>query len=429
VVGETLLVRHAIPAPLTLVRSGPDGWVALSSVWVPERRDLSNEAAPIGVVAAGNHAVFFAAVDGPLMALDVSDPAAVPVPAARINNRPNGLDVRLSPDGRWVVWRAGDEVLGTLRGARTDGQHYPDGRELVQSRQYPVVMAPTAARLTVQVSPGPTTGVPVVNLDDPEPDEGLFLLVPEQGTYPLAWVDDNTLLHGSCFGEGCPSWGLGTVRLRGESYDVLPLLGPDPAIRRPEWGSTAMATSAHVYFLRQTARQLLVQRIAIRGDGPWMTVVEGAAGESMQLWGPVEQGLLFRRGAGRVWYAPPTGVAVELALPSEAGFAGFGPGGPGRPAVVMAAGAMGAGAGSAGCADCGAWRLDVDGGAPLRLGSAFDGPLRPIAWSPDGLAVVHHGLDASGRLSPQITGAFTDQLAPGPTDDAADVRFVGWLAQ
>ncbi|MEZ4431307.1 MAG: hypothetical protein R3F65_02760 [bacterium] len=424
VVGEALLVRHATPAPATLVRSGPDGATPVASVWIPERADLSGEAAPRGVITSGRHAVFFEAGDGPLMALDLQDPAAVPIPIARINNRPNALDAQMSPDGRWVVWRAGDALLGTLRGARVTGEDYPDGVGLWQSRQYPALMAPNAARLTVQVAPGPTTGIPVVELDDPEPDEGLFVLVPGQGTYPLTWIDDDALLYGACFGEGCPAWGLGVVRLFGEQFDVRPLIDPDPAVRRPEWGATAMATPADVYFVRDTARQLLVQRVPIGGNGPWMTVTNGAPDDVVRLWGPVEQGLLFELGAGRAWYAPPTGVAVELALPSPAGLRGLGPTGPGRPPVVMAAGEAGAG-----CADCGAWRLDVHGGDPLRLGSAFDGPLRPFGWSPDGLAVVHHGLDASGRLRVQLTGAHRDEHATVAADGAADVRFVGWLAE
>lgn len=424
VVGEALLVRHAEPAPTTLVRSGPAGAVAVASVWIPPRADLADEVAPRGVITSGRHAVFFAAADGPLMALDLHDPAAAPIPIARINNRPNALDAQMSPDGRWVVWRAGDALLGTLRGARVTGEDYPDGVELWQSRQYPALMAPNAARLTVQVAPGPTTGVPVVELDDPEPDEALFVLVPGQGTYPLAWLDDDALLYGACFGEGCPAWGLGVVRLFSDQYDVRPLIDPDPAVRRPAWGATAMATPSDLYFVRDSGRQLLVQRVPVGGNGPWMTVVNGAPDDVVRLWGPVEQGLLFELGEGRAWYAPPAGTAVELALPVAAGLRGLGPTGPGRPPVVMAAGDAGAG-----CAGCGAWRLDVNGGEPLRLGSAFDGPLRPIGWSPDGLAVVHHGLDAGGRLGVQLTGAHRDEHATAAVDGAADVRFVGWLAE
>lgn len=422
--GGAALVRDAEPAPVTLVRRGPDGDRPLADVWIPEPAATSGlDGAGLGVVAAGGVVAYLPSAEGHITAIDVAG-GGEPVEVARLNRRVNWLDAGITADGRWVVWRGGDALIGSLRGARTDGQDFPDGVPLWQSRAYPALVAPVGDRVTVAVETGPTIGIPVIALDSDEPeDSALFVRVDGQGTYPLGWLDGDTFASAHCFGDGCAAWGLGTVDVTADSFQVRALVGGDPDVRRPVWGRTAMAAGGDLWFVRDDARSTTVLRVALDGTGGWVNVTSAGSAAPARLAGPVDQGLLFELGAGRVWYGARSGGAIEYSLPVEGGVVRFGPTGAGRPAVVMAASAPGLG-----CVDCGAWRLER-GGEPLRLGSDFDGPLRPHAYSPDGLAVVHHGLAAGGRLGVEITSAHADQRAAGPRDDAADVRFVGWLSE
>lgn len=423
--GAIALVRASDPAPVTLVRRGPDGDTPLADVWIPEpvagARGLEGDA--LGVLAAGDIVAYLPSADGHITAIDLAGDGE-PVEVARLIRRPNWLDARITADGRWVVWRAGDALVGTLRGARTDGSDFPDGVPLWQSRAYPALVAPSGDRVTVAVETGPTIGIPVIELDRDEPeDEALFVRVDGQGTYPLAWLDAATFASAHCFGDGCAAWGLGTVTVDAAGFQLRALVGGDPNIRRPVWRQTAMTTPEDMWFVRDDARSTTVLRVALDGTGGWSNVTSTGPGAPVRLVGPVERGVLFELDAGRVWYAARSGGASEYTLPVDGGLAAFGPTGSGRPALVMAASEPGLG-----CVDCGAWRLER-GGAPLRLGSDFDGPLRPHAFSPDGQAVIHHGLAPGGHLGVELTGAHADQRAPGPRDPAADVRFVGWLSE
>ncbi len=413
-----LVVRGANAEPLLLARLGADGVEPRATVWTPEPRTTHDDVEWLRL--GGETAAFIAEADGPLVALDVADPAAEPIPVARLRNGERWSIGGVSADGAWAVWRAGDAVLGSLRGARTDGSHFPDGVELLRSRAYPVLMAPAAARLAVAFDPQPTGGFPVIDLDRPDPAEATWVVSEGLGLFPLAWIDGASLVVGLCTARndaGECNWGLGRVDLLGGAPVIAPLVGTDPDILRPAWGRTVLAAGGYLYFVRSAGiARYQIRRIDLGGRGNLRTVAEG--GVPTGLLGPADGGVVFEAG-GVPAHVDGAGDVADLRLPGP--LVGFGPLAFDRPLTVLAESSAVARPDSP-CLDCRAWRLPR-GEEPIPLG---EGPLRPLAWSPAGDVLVH-GHIVDGRVAPTLSDD-----TPGPTLDwpaapDADIRLLRWL--
>lgn len=418
---EGWIIRGPDPAPMRLGRLDRDGLTPLSEVWSPEARILTDDVEWVRI--GGDTAAFIAEADGPLMTLDLSDPAAEPIAAARLRVGERWSIGGVSADGRWVVWRAGDAVLGSLRGAPTDGSGFPDGVELLRSRAYVPLMAPVGARMAMALEPRPTGGFPILDPDREDPAEATWVVSEGLGLFPLAWIDGDSLIVGLCAAEGdaldtCAAWGIGRVDLIGDMPVVAPLAGPGQNLLRPVWGRTAQVAGDQLYVVRSAGlARFQVRRIPLDGRGNWTTVAEGPA--PVRLVGAADGGMVFEM-AGTLQHADALDGAVELALPGPV--AGFGPLEFDRPLTLLAeTTAVALPDGSGPCFECRAFRVPRDGD-PIPLG---DEALRPLAWSPAGDVLVHGRL-LDGHLAPALTDDAAGPLLPLPAVPDDDVRILRW---